>query len=116
MYRYISYMYQVFKELKTHINTPVGGGGGGGGGGYTGFTLSVGLSVRPSVDDMVSVTQVCFEISISNFICMLFGAMGQRLIIFKYVTPKMTAGRPNWIFQFPDSNFILAFNVKSNRR
>ena len=60
-----------------------------------------------------SVTQVCFGISISNFICMLFVAMGQSLLIFSDVTFKMAAWWPYWIFQFPDSKFSLALNIKS---
>ena len=42
--------------------------------GYTGFTLSVRPSVCPSVcrrHGFRSISQVCFGISISNFICML---------------------------------------------
>ena len=86
------------------------------GGGYTGFTLSVCLSVCPSVcrrHGFRTVTQVCFGISISNFICMLFVAMGRSLLIFSDVTFKMAAWRPYWICQFPDSTLSLALNVKS---
>ena len=84
-------------------------------GGYTGFTLSVRLSVCPSVRPSVcrrhgfrSISQVCFGISISNFICMLMVAIGRRLLIFSDVTFKMAAWRPYWIFWFPDSNFTSA--------
>ena len=91
-------------------------------GGYTGFTLSVcpsvRLSVRPSVRLSVcrrhgfwSISQVCFGISISNFICMLMVAIGRSLLIFSDVTFKMAAWRPFWIFWFPDSNFTLALNI-----
>ena len=91
-------------------------------GGYTGFTLSVRpsvrLSVRPSVRPSVcrrhgfrSISQVCFGISISNFICMLMVAIGRSLLIFSVVTSKMAAWRPYWIFWFPDSNFSLALNI-----
>ena len=87
-------------------------------GGYTGFTLSVRLSVRPSVRRSVcrrhgfrSISQVCFRISISNFICMLMVAIGRRLLIFSNVTFKMAAWRPYWIFWFPDSNFTSALNI-----
>ena len=59
------------------------------------------------------VTQVCFGISIWNFICMLLVAMGRSLLIFSNVTFKMTALQPSWIFRFPDSNFCLALNIKS---
>ena len=93
-----------------------GGGGGGGGGVYTGITLSVCLSVCPSVcrrHVFRSVTQVCFGISIWNFICMLLVAMGRSLLIFSDVTFKMAAWWPSWIFRFPDSNFCLALNIKS---
>ena len=84
-------------------------------GGYTGFTLSVRLSVCPSVcrrHGFRSISQVCFRISISNFICMLMVAIGRSLLIFSVVTFKMAAWRPYWIFWFPDSNFSLALNIK----
>ena len=91
-------------------------------GGYTGFTLSVRLSVCPSVRPSVrpsvcrrhgfrSISQVCFGISISNFICMLMVAIGRSLLIFSVVTFKMAAWQPYWIFWFPDSNFSLALNI-----
>ena len=38
-----------------------------------------------------SVTQVCFGISVSNFMCMSFVAVGRRLKIVSYVTFKMAA-------------------------
>ena len=38
-----------------------------------------------------SITRVCFGISISNFICILFVAMDQRLLILRYVTFEMAA-------------------------
>ena len=79
---------------------------------------SVCLSVRPSVCLSVcrrhgfrSISQVCFGISISNFICMLMVAIGRSLLIFSDVTFKMAAWRPYWIFWFPDSNFTLALNI-----
>ena len=84
------------------------------GGGYTGFTLSVRLSVRPSVcrrHGFRRISKVCFGISISNFVCMLMVAIGRRLLIFSDVTFKMAAWRPYWIFWFPDSNFTLALNI-----
>ena len=87
-------------------------------GGYTGFTLSVcpsvRLSVRPSVcrrHGFRSISQVCFGISISNFICLLMVAIGRSLLIFSDVTFKMATWRPYWIFWFPDSNFTLAWNI-----
>ena len=74
--------------------------------------------VRPSVCPSVcrrhgfrSISQVCFGISISNFICMLMVAIGRSLLIFSDVTFKMAAWRPYWIFWFPDSNFTLALNI-----
>ena len=85
-----------------------------GGGGYTGFTLSVRLSVRPSVcrrHGFRSISQVCFGISISNFICILMVAIGRSLLIFSDVTFKMAAWWPYWIFWFPDSNFTSALNI-----
>ena len=83
-------------------------------GGYTGFTLSVRLSVRPSVcrrHGFRSIRQVSFGISISNFICVLMVVIGRSLLIFSDVTFKMAAWRPYWIFWFPDSNFTLALNI-----
>ena len=38
-----------------------------------------------------SVTQVCFGISVSNFMCMSFVAVGRSLTIVSYVTLKMAA-------------------------
>ena len=58
-----------------------------------------------------SISQVCFGISISNFICMLMVAIGRSLLIFSDVTFKMAAWRLYWIFWFPDSNFTLALNI-----
>ena len=83
-------------------------------GGYTGFTLSVCPSVRLSVcrrHGFRSISQVCFGISISNFICMLMVAIGRSLLIFSNVTFKMAAWRPYWIFWFPDSNLTLSLNI-----
>ena len=71
-------------------------------------------SVCPSVcrrHGFRSISQVCFGISISNFICMLIVAIGRSLLIFSDVTYKMAAWRPYWIFWFPDSNFTLALNI-----
>ena len=45
-----------------------------------------------------SVTWIRFGISISNFICMLFVAMDQNLLIFRYVTFKMAAWQPCLFF------------------
>ena len=84
------------------------------GGGYTGFTLSVRPSVRPSVcrrHGFRSISQVSCGISISNFICILMVAIGRSLLIFSDVTFKIAAWRPYWIFWFPDSNFTLALNI-----
>ena len=49
------------------------------------------------------VSQVCFGISISNFICMLMVVIGKSLV----------AWWPYWIFWFQDSNFSLALNINS---
>ena len=71
-------------------------------------------SVRPSVcrrHGFRSISQVCFGISISNFICMLMVAIGRSLLTFSDVTFKMAAWRPYWSFWFPDSNFSLALNI-----
>ena len=78
--------------------------------------------VRPSVCPSVrlsvcrrhgfrSISQVCFGISISNFICILMVAIGRSLLIFSDVTYKMATWRPYWIFWFLDSNFTLALNI-----
>ena len=86
------------------------------GGGYTAFSLSVRLSIRPSVcrrHGFRSISQVWFGISVSNFICMLMVAIGRSLLIFSDITFKMAAWRPYWIFWFPDSNFTLALNINS---
>ena len=75
---------------------------------------SVRPSVRPSVcrrHGFRSISQVCFGISISNFICMLMVAIGRSLLIFSDVTFKMAAWWPYWNFWFPDSNFTLALNI-----
>ena len=71
-------------------------------------------SVRPSVcrrHGFRSIHQVCFGISISNFICMLMVAIGRSLLIFSNVTFKMAAWRQYRNFWFPDSNFTLALNI-----
>ena len=71
-------------------------------------------SVRPSVcrrHGFRSISQVCFGISISNFMCMLMVAIGRSLLIFSDVTFKMAALQPYFIFWFPDSNFTLALNI-----
>ena len=75
---------------------------------------SVRLSVCLSVcrrHGFRSISQVCFGISISNFICMLMVAIGRSLLIFSDVTFKMATWRPYWIFWFLDSNFTLALNI-----
>ena len=51
-------------------------------------------SVRPSVcrrHGFSIVTEVCFRISVSNFMCMSFVAVGRNLRIVSYVTFKMAA-------------------------
>ena len=86
----------------------------GGGGILDSPCPSVRLSVCPSVcrrHGFRSISQVCFGISISNFICMLMVAIGRSLLIFSDVTFKMATWRPYWIFWFPDSNFTLALNI-----
>ena len=59
-----------------------------------------------SVRSMVS--GVCFGFSVSNFMCMLFVAMGRSLLISSNVTFKMGAWQPYWIFSFLDCNLSLA--------
>ena len=60
-------------------------------------------SVRPSVcrwHGFRSISQFCFGVSISNFICILMVAIGRSLLIFSDVTFKMAAWWPYWIFRF----------------
>ena len=86
------------------------------GGGYTGVTLCVRPSVCPSVcrrHGFRSISQVCFGISISNFIGMLMVVIGRSLLMFSIVTFIMAAWRPYWIFWVPDSSLSLALNVNS---
>ena len=80
---------------------------------------SVRPSVRPSVcrwHGFRSISQVCFGISILNFICVLMVAIGRSLLIFSNVTFKMAAWRPYSIFWFPDSNFTLVLNINFKLR
>ena len=60
-----------------------------------------------------SVSQFCFGILISNFICKLMVVIGRSLLIFNDVTFKMAAWWLYWIFWFPDSNFSFALNTNS---
>ena len=86
----------------------------GGGGVY--WIHLVRLSVCASVcrrHGFRSISQVCFEISIWNFICIFMVVISRGLSIFSDVTFKMAAWRPYWIFWFPDSNFSLALNIYS---
>ena len=72
-------------------------------------------SIRPSVyrrHCFRSVTQVCLGISISNFVCLLFVAMGRSLFIFSDVTFKMAAWQLYWICRCSDYNFSLDLNIK----
>ena len=61
-----------------------------------------------------SVTQACFRISISYFICMLFVSMGRSLLILRVVSFKIAAWRPYSIFRFQTLNYCLALNIKFN--
>ena len=73
-------------------------------------------SVRPSVcrrHGFRSISQVCFGISIWNFICILMVVIGRSRLIFSDVNFKMAVWQPYWIFWFPDSNFSLALNFNS---
>ena len=72
-------------------------------------SLSVSLSVRPSNCRWYgfrSMTRVCCEISISNFICMLFFCYGQKPIDFFDVTFLD-------FLRILDSTFDLALNIRS---
>ena len=60
-----------------------------------------------------SVNEVCFESSISNFICMSMVVIGISLLIYSDVTFKIATRRPYWILWFPDSNFSLAVTINS---
>ena len=79
-----------------------------GGEGCTGFILSICLSICQH--GLQSKTQVCFGISISNFMCMFFVAMGISLLIFSDVTFKMVTWQPYWIVWFPDSLLWLSIS------
>ena len=59
------------------------------------------------------VSQVCFGISISNFICLLMVVIGRSLLIFSDVTLKMAAWQSYWISWFPNPYFSLALNINS---
>ena len=52
-----------------------------------------------------SVTQVCFEISVSNFMCMSFVAVGKSLMIFSYIAFKMAA---LWFWAMFNCNSTIA--------
>ena len=78
---------------------------------------SVCPSVRPSVcrrHGFRSISQVCFGISISNFICMLMVAIGRSLLIFSDVTFKMTAWRPYCFFGFRTLTLLWLWISTSN--
>ena len=60
-----------------------------------------------------SVSQVCFKISILNFIYILIVVIDRNPLIFSDVSFKMAAWWPYSIFWFPDSNFSLALNINS---
>ena len=79
-------------------------------GGHIRFFLVSGLCRWQGFRD---VSQVCFGISISNFICILILVIGKSLLIFSEISFKMAAWWPYWIFWFPDSNFSLALNINS---
>ena len=86
----------------------------GGGGILDSPCPSVCPSVRPSVcrrHGFRSISQVCFGISISNFVCILMVAIDRSLLIFSDVTFKIAAWRPYWFFWFPDSNLTLTLNI-----
>ena len=57
-------------------------------------------------------TSVWLWISSSNVNSNLLVYMGRSPLIFSNVTFKMATWQPYWIFQFPDSNFNLALNIK----
>ena len=57
-----------------------------------------------------SVSQVCFGISISNFICMFMVVIGRSLLIFRRSLSKWPRGGRIGFFGFL-SNFSLALNI-----
>ena len=61
-------------------------------------------------------TLIWLWISSPNFSSKLIVCMERSLLVFSNVTFKMTVWQPYWIFQFLDSNFNLALNMKSNFR
>ena len=60
-----------------------------------------------------TLTIVWLWISSPNFSRISFVCMGRSLFIFSNVTFKLAAWHPYWIFQFPNSNYGLALNIKS---
>ena len=76
-------------------------------------------SVCPSVcrrHGFRSISQVCFGISTSNFICILRVAIGRSLLIFNDVTFKMAAWWPYWIFGFRTLTLLWLWISTSNFR
>ena len=63
-------------------------------GGHIGFAI-FGLC---RWNGLLGVTEVCFGVSISNFTCMLFVAMGRSLCIVSDINIKMAAWRPQRFF------------------
>ena len=59
-----------------------------------------------------TLTLVWLWISHSNFTSTLLVYMERNLSIFRDATAKTATWRPYWIFQFPDSTYSLALNIK----
>ena len=96
----------------TFIYTPAQWSWGGGGGGYTGITLSACLSVRPSVGDMVSVTQVCFGFQFKISYACCWWPWAEAYWFSAMSLSKWPPGGYLGFFGF-QTNFCLASNIKS---
>ena len=103
------------------------GGGGGGVGGWVGewvvgvvgvYWINLGRLTVWRRDGLWSITQVCFRISISTFICMSFVAMRWRLLILSNATFKMAACRYIgfingilWRQGYPQNGAVLELSI-----
>ena len=94
------------------------GGGGGGGGGVGVYWINLGRLTVWRRDGLWSITQVCFRISISTFICMSFVAMRWRLLILSNATFKMAACRYIgfingilWRQGYPQNGAVLELSI-----
>ena len=59
-------------------------------------------------------SQVCFRVSILNFICILMVVIGKSILIFSDFTSKMAAWRPFCIFGFQTLTFVWLWKSTPN--